>query len=172
MKKVSNVSNQFFVSDSSSTFLYKSFGNTFPEAKRKGTFLRFQARKKNIILDTILFTDTEAITLSLWMNGMNIDLIPRTSIEMHFFNNDKEISIINCDVRGGLKYISPDGWGLFEMNYKPSYPHERIIFTMKNTYTTNQKIEVDDILIKHMRDTVYYKSEGLYYINNRFIFEE
>jgi hypothetical protein len=157
-----------FSDDYDKNFIYQSFGNTKPSATGRKS-LSIKACKKNTIIDTILPTDTNSVIISFWIKGMDEDLIPRTRFELQVYRNDLFITHLSSRIFNKISYIDENNWGLCEFEYKPRKKDERIVISLRNQYTTHQKILIDDILIRKSNVDVIFSNDSVKYINNRYL---
>jgi len=162
----------FYVSDSTSDFIYQSFGNKSPDKDHSINCFTFQATSSEIIIDTLLFNSTEAVKISFWMNDLNKDLIPRTIITLETRKNDSEYQQqIQTSVFKFVKFVNCEGWGLVELEYTPAETSERLRIQLYNNLLTKGKLTIDDILIRQNHNNVFYNSDGIIFKNNSIIYQ-
>lgn len=164
------VKNGFIVNDTKKDFRFISFGDDLskPGIKVKS----IDPKKSEVILDTVLFSDTSEVKISLWMKDLDKDLIPRSRVILNYLNSEGNFEeVYNNDVFRLVKFVDKEGWGMIEMNYKPKGPSETLRIYMTNNLITGGKIGVDNILIRPVSLDVYYMGKDFIFKNNRVIIE-
>ncbi|MBE9467023.1 MAG: hypothetical protein IMY72_01725 [Bacteroidetes bacterium] len=159
----------FLVSDTNMSFIYYSHENVLPDYKHL-FYLKGHAKKTNCIIETNLFDDTDTITISFWMKNLNKDLIPRSELRLKAQDKDGNWrQIFGTTIFRMVKFVSKDGWGLVEFDYKPQKNNERIRIEVLNKLVVSGEFGFDDILIKKTHTDIYYKTDSFVYKNNRYV---
>ncbi|MBN1119241.1 MAG: hypothetical protein JXA77_18670 [Bacteroidales bacterium] len=148
--------------------LYGSQLPEIPDVNNDDVF-DWKVRKKTTILDTVLFSDIEPVTISFWMSNMNKDLIPRTRVYYKFIKDNNTVWSGSIEVFRETKYIDNNGWGLFEINYTPKYPDERVIVFLRNKYTTGERAKIDNLLVRKKDSEIVMQVDSTIFYNNRYI---
>jgi hypothetical protein len=163
--------NRFFSDgDSLPPFIFNSFGINYPNDSHQTDLLEIRKiQRKTIILDTTLWKSIDPISISFWINRINQDLIPRTEIKMTAKKKDGSERKCTRQVFEAIQTITREGWGLVELFYQPTEPYERLIISINNPWTTNERIKIDDLLLKPKSSNLYFRSKDFYFINNRYI---
>ena len=160
----------FLQIDSVKSFVYESFGNKLPNNYNKETIATYDATKHNVIINMPMLNDTAEVIISLWMNNMDKDILPRSEIKV-----GTKLAVGDFQQRGvytifrKMKYVDENGWGLIEFAYKPQEVGEELRLEIWNTLTTGGNFEIDDILIRKKSVDVIYRSNKFVYYNNRYI---
>lgn len=115
-------------------------------------------------------TDT-SYSLSFWVKNFKQDLIPRTTVEIIFFNQSDSIY--------KTQYFQlKDAWKVFEQNdalieyeFTVKNPEDKIKITLwnDNFYGLSQHLQLDNLLIKPSTSVLYFhdSKKGFLYKNNR-----
>jgi hypothetical protein len=162
------VKNGFLVNSTEKDFRFISYGDDFskPGLKVKSV----NPIKAEVILDTVLFMDTLAVKISLWMKDLDKDLMPRTRIILNYVNSEGNFEeVYNNDVFKVVKFVDKAGWGMLEIDYKPKSPNEKIRIYMTNNLITKGNVTVDNILIRPADLDIFFKAKDFIFKNNRII---
>lgn len=166
-----NKSESFLVADSTSPYIFESFGNVYPDLDRDRTVLSTEAKKESFLIDTLLFSSTKPVKISFWMKDLNKDLIPRSMVKLatqkpnEGFVTQKQTSVFKF-----VKFIDNSGWGLLEMEYTPQESNERLRIIVWNELVTGGKLSFDDLLIRQSDNNIFhYVLDDFVYKNNRYI---
>ena len=165
-----NQQNPYLVSNSNSSFIFQSFGNKYPDRKRKENILKVDAMKTCFLLDTVLFNDTNSLLISFWMKDLNKDLIPRSVIKLNVAGVDGELKQkFSGSIFKEVQYVNSQGWGLVEFEYQPSEPREHLRIEIWNDLLSGGDFSFDDVLIRKKNTDIFFIGKDFVFKNNRFV---
>jgi hypothetical protein len=161
-----------FADDTNRSFHFLSYGRGI-DNRNVTSAKTINAKKSEVLLDTILFNDTIPVKISFWMKDLNKDLIPRSRLVFNYVNKDGNLEEVNnVDIFKIVKYVDSEGWGLVETEYKPKSPSEKFRIYMSNDLAIEAMITIDNLMIRPIDLNVYSTGENYLMKNNRLIFNE
>jgi len=162
--------NGFLISDLGSPFIYQSFGNKTPDNRHSISLLSADAMQTCILMDTVLFDDTNALMISFWMKDLNQDLIPRSQIKLNVKGSEGGFrQKFSGTVFKQVKYVNAGGWGLVELEYHPAKANERLRIEISNDLVSGGNFAFDDVLICQKNNAIFFRGKDFVFKNNRFV---
>jgi hypothetical protein len=177
----SNTSKDYFASDNGQNqFWIQSFDDhsNKSQAYRGNGCLAVTPRDTNVIFEKpLLVKDSQDYSFSYWFADVDRDLFGRTIVRMEVWQDKKLVFSRESLINSGLKTI--DGhWGLVETffplnkgQYRFKYSTINLI-KYENYVIGEDKIRIDEILLKPLKMNVYKVSDKEVYKNNRFYLKQ
>jgi len=165
--------NNWFSSTNKKNFAYKGFDElkTTSAYRGNGSYVGNIKDYNRIYEDTIPGAmGGQNYSISFWMNNFNVDLYPRTTIEVMYMDSASNIPYNSYWVTAASLATTYDGsWSLLETTLKPAHGHDKIVITLWNPEIyDDSKIIIDELLIRPEETDLFRIFPGELETNNRF----
>lgn len=157
--------------DSTQTFRYVNFDsmnveNTF---RTRGCYVGKAKDINNIFAGNIPYADTSLqYIISFWMNNVRKDLYPRTSAVLAETGPGGE-TIRKESFQVFRHFVTiEENKALIEYKFRISDPANQISLSLQNKTLHNNTLQIDDLLIRPEKTSLYYMTKESIWKNNRF----
>jgi hypothetical protein len=155
--------------DSTSLLRYLSFDEQGQDKGYQGKAMLIKGRSASLLFENYISSTVDSnLLVSFWCSPMNVDLFPKTRLEIELFNEAGEkYKYINEMLGAFLKTI--DGsWGLIEYRIHLAKPGSRVKIKVYNTQIgKKQSYQIDELLIRPENYNVYCSRGNYISKNNR-----
>jgi hypothetical protein len=161
-----------YTSDSAAAVEHLNFDINGQAEGYQGKALEITGRSAALLFDNYIPTGSDSIrVLSFWLNPVDIDLFPKTRLEIQLFN-DKGIQYDYKNEMMGRFIKTVDGsWGLIEYRIHLVKPGSRVRIAAYNTQIGKKlTYRIDELLIRPNHCNVYYSHGNYRSKNNRWFY--